>query len=151
MNPSEQPTVPEEDILAACGKRELPAMGVIKQVWETDPILSEEIPRRVRLAIEALAFEDVPDGGEVAIGVGSRGIANLVTIVHSVVDVVRETGYEPFVFPAMGSHGGATAGGQREMLSSLGVTEDVVGCEIPLKHGNCRGRRNAGARRSGRG
>jgi len=53
-----------------------------------------------------LDFAGVPEGGEVAVGAGSRGIANLPTIVRGVVRGVREQGYDAFVFPAMGSHGG---------------------------------------------
>jgi hypothetical protein len=116
--------------MEASGERELPELGVIEQIWDTDPILPEEIPNRTVEAVDALDFADVPDGGEIAIGAGSRGIANLATIVRGVVDAVSDLGYEPFVFPAMGSHGGATAEGQREMLASLGVTEETIGCEI---------------------
>ncbi len=130
MNSPEQLVVPEAAVMEASGERELPDFGVIEQVWETDPILQENLPSRTADAVNALEFADVPDGGEVAIGAGSRGIANLATIVRGVVESVSELGYEPFVFPAMGSHGGATADGQREMLASLGVTEESIGCEI---------------------
>ncbi|MFC6772307.1 DUF362 domain-containing protein, partial [Halorubrum pallidum] len=58
------------------------------------------------------------------------GIANLPAIVRGVVGAIRDAGYDPFVFPAMGSHGGATGEGQQEMLESLGVTEAAIGCEI---------------------
>ncbi|WP_135822156.1 DUF362 domain-containing protein [Halostella litorea] len=123
-------SVPEETILEACGDPALPEMGVVEQVWETDPIPPEETAEAAGRAVRDLSFEGVPDGGEVALGVGSRGIANLATIVSGVVDAVSAAGYEPFVFPAMGSHGGATGEGQREMLNELGVTEDAIGCEI---------------------
>ena len=63
-------------------------------------------------------------------GAGSRGIANLPIIVKATVDVLRAAGMQPFVVPAMGSHGGATAEGQKIMLKELGVTEASVGCEI---------------------
>ncbi|ADJ14164.1 nickel pincer cofactor-dependent isomerase, group 22 [Halalkalicoccus jeotgali] len=122
--------VPEETIQEACGDVEFPRMGVIEQVWETDPIPTEEIEDRAAKAVKGLPFEDVPDGGEVAIGAGSRGIANLPAIVRGVVRGVEESGYEPFVFPAMGSHGGATAEGQVDKLSTLGVTEESAGCPI---------------------
>ena len=130
MNSIEQLVVPETDVMEASGERELPELGVIEQIWDTDPILPEDIPERAAEAVGTLDFTTVPDGGEVAIGAGSRGIANLATIVRGVVDAVRDSGYEPFVFPAMGSHGGATAEGQREMLASLGVTEETISCEI---------------------
>ncbi|WP_424005349.1 DUF362 domain-containing protein (plasmid) [Haloarcula salina] len=123
-------SVPEDTIVEACGDPPLPELGVIEQVWDTDPIPSAEVAARAVQAVESLSFADVPDGGEVALGVGSRGIANLPTIVGGVVEAVRDAGYEPFVFPAMGSHGGATGEGQREMLNELGVTESAIGCEI---------------------
>ncbi len=69
-------------------------------------------------------------GQSVAVGAGSRGIANLPTIVCAVVERLKEAGLKPFVVPAMGSHGGATAEGQLEMLAQLGVTEAAVGTEI---------------------
>lgn len=122
--------VSEAEIRETCGETPLPELGIIEQIWETDPIPREEIAERAATAVKSLPFEDIPDGGEVALGAGSRGIANLATIVRGVVVGVEELGYEPFVFPAMGSHGGATAAGQREMLADLGVTEDSVGCEI---------------------
>ncbi|AXG07284.1 DUF2088 domain-containing protein [Haloplanus rubicundus] len=122
--------VPEDTIRTTVGDLALPRMGVVEQVWETDPIPTEEIESRAASATHDLDFDHVPDGGEVAIGAGSRGIANLGRIVRGVVAGVREQGYEPFVFPAMGSHGGATAEGQREKLNTLGVSEETVGCEI---------------------
>ncbi|QLG28821.1 DUF362 domain-containing protein [Halorarum halophilum] len=122
--------VPERSILDACGETPLPEMGLIEQVWETDPIPQADVAERASRALQSLPFDDVPAGGEVALGVGSRGIANLPGIVAGAVDGVDELGYEPFVFPAMGSHGGATAEGQREMLAELGVSESSVGCEI---------------------
>ena len=122
--------VPERAILDACGETPLPELGLVEQVWETDPIPQAEIEARAAQALRSLPFEDVPAGGEVALGVGSRGIANLAGIVSGVVDGVEELGYDPFIFPAMGSHGGASAEGQTEMLAELGVTESAVGCEI---------------------
>lgn len=122
--------VSEASILEACGETAFPEMGLIEQVWETDPISDDEIANHTIAALKSLAFEDVPSGGEVAIGVGSRGIANLPTIVSGVIQGVKDRGHEPFVFPAMGSHGGANAEGQREMLAELGVTESAIGCEI---------------------
>ena len=69
-------------------------------------------------------------GASVAVGVGSRGIANLPLMVKAVIDRLRAAGCKPFIFPAMGSHGGATAEGQRDVLAQLGVTEARVGAEI---------------------
>jgi hypothetical protein len=69
-------------------------------------------------------------GSRIAIGVGSRGIANLARIARETVAAVRDLGGEPFIVPAMGSHGGATAEGQREVLAGYGVTEDAMGCPV---------------------
>jgi len=123
-------SVPEATIVEACGDPDLPKLGVIEQVWETDPIAPDDIHSHVERAVDALELDGVPAGGEIALGVGSRGIANLATIVEATVSTLADAGYEPCVFPAMGSHGGATGEGQREMLNELGVTEDSIGCEI---------------------
>lgn len=79
---------------------------------------------------ESGLLDKMDAGGSVAIGVGSRGIANLSTIVKATVDTLRSRELHPFVIPAMGSHAGATAAGQTEMLANLGVTSDSVGAEI---------------------
>ncbi|MEF8906003.1 MAG: DUF362 domain-containing protein [Haloarculaceae archaeon] len=133
MNPdtvSSALAVPEETILEACGDPPLPELGVIEQVWDTDPIPPGTLGDETQRAVESLSLEGVDPGGEIALGVGSRGIANLPEIVGGVVDALSEAGYDPFVFPAMGSHGGATADGQVEMLAELGVTDSTIGCEI---------------------
>ncbi len=69
-------------------------------------------------------------GARVAIAVGSRGIASIATIVRALVTNLRRRDIEPFIVPAMGSHGGATPEGQRSVLTSLGVTEEGVGAPI---------------------
>ena len=122
--------IPEEVILETCGERRLPEMGVVEQVWKTDPIPPGEIEERAAACATSFEWDDVPEAGSVAIGVGSRGIANLPAIVRGVVRGVRDGGYDPFVFPAMGSHGGATGEGQRKKLETLGVTRESIGCEI---------------------
>ncbi len=69
-------------------------------------------------------------GTRVAIAVGSRGVANIAQIAAAVVQSVRVLGGDPFIVPAMGSHGGGTAAGQIEILAGLGVTEKRVGAPI---------------------
>lgn len=69
-------------------------------------------------------------GKRIAITAGSRGIANIAEIVKGIVEFVRECGGEPFVFPAMGSHGGATAKGQVAILRDYGITEEFIGAPI---------------------
>ncbi len=72
----------------------------------------------------------VKPGASICIGAGSRGIANMPKVLRTVVQVVRELDGDPFLIPAMGSHGGATAEGQRALLRGLGVTEEMVGAPI---------------------
>ncbi len=69
-------------------------------------------------------------GSRVAIGVGSRGIHNIATIVRNVVAYWKDAGMQPFIFPAMGSHGAANAAGQADVLAHYGITEAAVGCPI---------------------
>jgi hypothetical protein len=69
-------------------------------------------------------------GDTVAVGAGSRGVANIAVIVRAVVDHLKALGAKPFVFPAMGSHGGATAEGQLEILAHYGITEATMGCPL---------------------
>ena len=69
-------------------------------------------------------------GSNIAIGVGSRGIANIATIVYSIVAFWKEKGMQPFIFPAMGSHGAATAEGQADVLAHYGITEQAMGSPI---------------------
>ena len=72
----------------------------------------------------------IQPGQTVAVAVGSRGIANIPHIVKAIVDHLRRLGAEPFIVPAMGSHGGGTARGQRQIVESLGITKEFCGCEI---------------------
>ena len=72
----------------------------------------------------------VTDGMTVAVGAGSRGLVERVALLRGAITGLRALGAEPFVVPAMGSHGGATADGQRQMLETLGMTEAAIGCEI---------------------
>ena len=72
----------------------------------------------------------IPEGSSIAIGVGSRGIANLDLIVRTVVSFLKARGFAPFLVPAMGSHGGATGEGQKGVLEGYGLREDRVGAPI---------------------
>lgn len=74
--------------------------------------------------------QKVRPGQSVAITAGSRGIANLAAILRAAVEHLKSLGAEPFIVPAMGSHGSGTAEGQRQVIESYGVTEAYVGCPI---------------------
>ena len=110
---------------------QLPKMVPIAQRFDSTHIEKEAIPALVReqLSRPEIACSFKP-GMEVAITVGSRGIANIALITKSIADTLKSFGVTPFVVPAMGSHGGATAEGQRGVIEAYGVTEDYIGCEI---------------------
>lgn len=74
--------------------------------------------------------EKIRPGMRIAVAAGSRGINGIPRILSTVVDELKKLKAEPFIVPAMGSHGGATAEGQVSVLHSLGVTEQAVGCPI---------------------
>lgn len=86
-----------------------------------------DVATEVRAQLDRLG---APPRGRVAIPVGSRGIANIATIIRTAGEWLREQGAAPFMIPAMGSHNGATAAGQRELVESLGVTEAAM--SMPL-------------------
>jgi hypothetical protein len=107
----------------------LPSVFRVRQKFD-DPRVAD-IPLEVRLQLERLHLgERIKRGASVAITCGSRGIANIHVITKAIVDHVKSLGREPFIVPAMGSHGGGTAEGQRGVLESYGVTEAFCGCPI---------------------
>jgi hypothetical protein len=91
-----------------------------------------DIPAAVREAVAAaLADASVERGREIALTAGSRGIANITEILKCTVAALRERGAEPFIVPAMGSHGGATAEGQQQLLDeAFGINEAAMGCPV---------------------
>jgi hypothetical protein len=101
----------------------------IRQQFERPRV--EDIPGTVRRALEGLSLErTIRPGQTVALTAGSRGIANIPLVVRSVAESLKRLGARPFLVPAMGSHGGATAEGQRHLLESYGITESYVGVPI---------------------
>src|SRR3954447_13849791 len=89
------------------------------------------IPDHIRRELAGSGISSrVPKGARLAIGVGSRGISNIATIVKSVVAFWKEKGAQPFIFPAMGSHGAATAEGQADVLAHYGIHEATVGAPV---------------------
>jgi hypothetical protein len=83
--------------------------------------------------LERLPLDSVPSGGTVAVGLGSRGVTDVVPVAVAVVTGLRDRGLDPVAVPAMGSHGGASAEGQRRTLASLGLTEDALGCPVDAR------------------
>jgi hypothetical protein len=90
-----------------------------------------DISSTVQRELAAARFgENLKPGARIAIGVGSRGIANVASIVRAVVDYWKSRGFSPFLFPAMGSHGAATAEGQADVLAHYGIVESAMGCPV---------------------
>lgn len=91
----------------------------------------ENIPATVGETLATLHLgTKIKRGQSVALTAGSRGIANIALILKSAVQYLRDLGAQPFLVPAMGSHGGATAEGQVEVLHGYGITEEFVGAPI---------------------
>jgi len=105
----------------------LPRMVRVRQHFPRPRVA--DIGGAVRQAMSQARLPIRP-GDTVAVGAGSRGIANIAAIVRATVDWLREAGARPFIIPAMGSHGGATAEGQREVLAHYGITEASMGCPV---------------------
>lgn len=108
---------------------QLPKMVKVRQLLDHSHIDPADIPALVMKELEPMRSRIRP-GMSVAITCGSRGVCNIPIITRAIVDFVKSCGGQPFVFPAMGSHGGATAEGQRGVLRAYGVTEESVGCPI---------------------
>jgi hypothetical protein len=106
-----------------------PQMALIEQTFDSKCV--KDIPATVRSELERVRIgSKVRPGQQVAITAGSRGIANMAIIIKTVVEFIRECGAEPFIFPAMGSHAGALAEGQKALLSTLDITDESMDCPI---------------------
>lgn len=108
---------------------ELPPFFRVRQKFESHKI--DDIDAAVQNAIDATRLAShVRPGHSVAIAVGSRGIANIATITAAIVRSLSKMNAEPFIVPAMGSHGGATAEGQIAVLATYGISDASMGCPI---------------------
>lgn len=109
----------------------LPEVWTVEQRFNTPALTEEQILAATQAAIATLAQDPrLRKGASVAVGVGSRGLDNLVLVVKTVIAELRERGFMPFIVPAMGSHGGATTEGQISVLQDYGITAQSVGAEI---------------------
>lgn len=107
----------------------LPAMHKVRQSFPRPRLENIEACIERELTKEDIS-EKIKPGAKIAVAVGSRGIKNLALIVKEVIAQIKKQGGEPFIISAMGSHGGGTPEGQREVLASYGVTEEKMGVEI---------------------
>ena len=107
----------------------VPRMGLIRQRIVSRPLADLEGSVAAQIARLAPALPVAP-GARVAVGCSSRGIANYARILAAVVRALQTAGYRPFLFPAMGSHGAASAEGQAATLARAGVCEASMGCPV---------------------
>ncbi len=106
-----------------------PDMAVIKQTLYTSEI--SDITAEVSSTLSKLSTKTFPEPGKtIAVAVGSRGINKIDSVVFHCIKFLQNKGLKPFLVPAMGSHGGATARGQQEVLEKLGISESTMGVPV---------------------
>jgi len=109
----------------------IPKMFSVRQIFPRDLIPQEEIPDKMqKILIQPKAASKIKERMRIAITAGSRGIADKPLILKCIVNFVKKCNAIPFIVPCMGSHGGATAEGQKGLLADLGITEEYCGCKI---------------------
>ncbi len=114
----------------------LPKLYYVQQSFPRPQI--SDIPTATKDALRTLHLDQkILAGQKIGVTVGSRGIQNLLPILRTTVDFIRELGCEPFLLAAMGSHGGGTENGQKKVLDSLGLTEETLGAKV-LTCAECR-------------
>lgn len=107
----------------------LPSMHRVRQKFDRPRVEDPEGRIRSEFAKEEISGK-IRKGQRVAVAVGSRGIRNLAFIVHSIIGEIKRCGGEPFIVSAMGSHGGGTEEGQKEILTGYGITEEAMGVPV---------------------
>jgi hypothetical protein len=108
---------------------DFPSLYLVRQNFPDRSL--KDIPGEVTRQLTGAQFSSkLKPGARVGIGVGSRGITNIATIVRAIVDYWKSAGIKPFLFPAMGSHGAATAEGQADVLAHYGIHEATMGCPV---------------------
>jgi hypothetical protein len=108
---------------------QFPRLLVVRQKFPDRRI--PDVAAEVHKQLTASGFASrLKPGARVAIGVGSRGIHNIATIVRNTVAYWKDQGMQPFIFPAMGSHGAASAEGQADVLAHYGIIQETMGCPV---------------------
>lgn len=119
----------EDVIIQGMEEIKLPKMLPVAQTY--DPQRIEDLDSHIRDRMNAAAAQkEAYRGKRICVTAGSRGIPHMAEMLRMICQVLREWGADPFVIPAMGSHGGGTAEGQRDLLAGYGVTEESVGAPI---------------------
>ena len=108
---------------------EIPDMAQVRQNFSA-PVLDDPCGTLKQQLDRPEIRNLVKPGMKIAVTVGSRGIAEYIPLLRCILDSLKEMGAEPFLIPAMGSHGGASAEGQKKLLAGYGITEESVGVPI---------------------
>lgn len=115
--------------MAGFPKAPIPDVALVRRQFSTEHI--EDVAGEVRKELARVDLAGrVKPGQRIAMTAGSRGVANIAIILKSIADELKRAGAQPFIVPAMGSHGGATAEGQIELIAEYGVTEEAMGVPI---------------------
>ena len=125
--PSTRPADGRRPLFAEFDRGTLPEWALVRH--RMDPAEVSDVRAAVRAALEPV-MGTVRPGARVCVAAGSRGIDRIDQVVRAVVGRLQEAGATVFIVPAMGSHGGATAEGQLEVLAGYGITPEAMGCEI---------------------
>jgi hypothetical protein len=104
-----------------------PPLARVRRTFDASRV--DDVAAAVRSELERV-LPGLPSGAPIAIAVGSRGISDIRTVVAETVRALKSRSAAPFIVPAMGSHGGATAEGQRQILAGYGITEEAVGAPV---------------------
>jgi hypothetical protein len=124
---SDPPVVATPTAFREFARGTLPEWALVRQRF--DPAEIVDVGEAVRAALDPV-MAGIPEGSRVCLAVGSRGIDRIDQVVRAAVERLQAAGATVFIVPAMGSHGGATAAGQLEVLAEYGITPESMGCEI---------------------
>ena len=115
--------------MAGFPRAAMPEVALVRRHFSTDKI--DDVAGALRKELDRVNLAGmVKPGQRIAITAGSRGVDNIALIIKTIADELKGAGASPFIVPAMGSHGGATAEGQVELIGEYGVTEEAMGCPI---------------------
>lgn len=110
-------------------RRAVPNLAHVRQRLSSEQIKDVRDETRKRL-LESGSLRELKQGARIAVTAGSRGMGGFVELLSGIIEAVKSAGGEPFIIPAMGSHGGATPAGQTEILRRFGVTDEAVGAQV---------------------
>ncbi|MHB1314205.1 MAG: nickel pincer cofactor-dependent isomerase, group 22 [Christensenellales bacterium] len=116
-------------VAAILEKTIIPKMCRVRQTFDDAHIVDIEGEVKKQLTRPG-TLDRIKPGQTIAVTAGSRGVANIARITRAVIDEIKRAGGKPFIFPAMGCHGGSVAPGQVEILKGYGITEEAMGCPI---------------------